>query len=146
MKDEGEMDTRTLEIGTTYFRITYADVARTMPGLEPLVYVGVDLFGPQPNGAAPKHYFQDTVSVMRFGLATGQMWGGPVIGDAEEAGQISGEDAEDGCYLMGHEAEEIGWVIVDLPAAIAELRAAAERAKELGYPKLEKAKGKWVQG
>lgn len=66
------MDANPLEIGATYYRIAYADVAQTMPGIEPLVYAGMSISGP-PSDESAKYYFQNAVSVVQFGL--GVLWG-----------------------------------------------------------------------
>jgi hypothetical protein len=50
-----------LTIGTAYYRLTFADSARAIPGVHPMIYVGVNIFSDDdPN--APIYYFQDTVS------------------------------------------------------------------------------------
>jgi len=55
-----------LDYGATYYRVTYADSAKSMPGLEPMVYIGDNLFDKDKEVI---HYFQDTTSVLRYGLA-----------------------------------------------------------------------------
>lgn len=133
------MDANSLEKGVTYFRITHADVARTMPGVEPLVYAGLNLWGPSADGVA-RYYFQDAVSVVRFGL------GIPSGQDMQTAGETSCLNPEDdeGRLYWAHEASEIGEVIVDLPTLAAEIDSTLQRAAHLGFPKLSKAKGPWV--
>ena len=133
------MDANSLEIGVTYYQITYADVAQTMPGIEPLVYAGLNIFGSASDEPA-KYYFQDTVSVVRFGLCV--QWGQEVQPD-DEASDLSLEGHEGRVYCA-HEASEIGEGIVDLLALPAEIDRAIQRAQALGFPKLSKAKGKWV--
>lgn len=133
------MDANSLEIGETYYRITYADVAQTMPGIEPLVYAGMNLSDP-PSDESAKYYFQDAVSVVQFGL--GVRWGQEVQ-PADETSDLNPDNDEGRVYCV-HEAREIGWVIVDLHALPAEIEATIQRAKELGFPKLSKAKGTWV--
>jgi hypothetical protein len=66
------MDPSSLVVGQTYYLVTFADPQQTMPGIEPRVFIGVDVFGPQPDGATPRYYFQDTPSFCMFGLATGE--------------------------------------------------------------------------
>lgn len=133
------MDANSLEIGETYYRITYADVAQTMPGIEPLVYAGMNVSDPTSDESA-KYYFQDAVSVGRFGL--GVPWG-QEMQPADETSDLNPDDDEGRVYWV-HEAREIGWVIVDLLALPAEIDATIQRARELGFPKLSKAKGRWV--
>ncbi|QNN47460.1 hypothetical protein H9L17_04800 [Thermomonas brevis] len=57
------MSNLALVIGNTYYRVTYADRDLTMPGVEPLVYIGD---GTGETGE-PFHAFQDTVSYVRYG-------------------------------------------------------------------------------
>lgn len=133
------MDANSLEVGATYYRITYADVAQTIPGIEPLVYAGMNISDP-PSDKSAKYYFQDAVSVVRFGL--GVRWGQEVQ-PADETSDLNPDDDEGRVYWV-HEASEIGEVIVDLLALPAEIDRTIERAKDLGFPTLSKAKGTWV--
>jgi hypothetical protein len=55
-----------LEIGRAYYRVTYADRHMTIPGVEPMIYVGVDIFDSHEL-PSPVYTFQDTVSYFRFG-------------------------------------------------------------------------------
>lgn len=77
---------------------------------------------------------------MQFGLDV--RWGQEV----QPAGEKSdlNPDNDEGRVYWAHEAREIGDVIVDLLALPAEIDAAIQRAKELSFPKLSKARGKWV--
>ncbi|CAN7503786.1 hypothetical protein LJR066_003318 [Acidovorax sp. LjRoot66] len=133
------MEANSLEIGATYYRITYADVSQTMPGIEPLVYAGMNISDP-PSDESANYYFQDVVSVVRFGV--GVRWGQEVQ-PADETSDPNPDNDEGRVYCV-HEAREIGWVIFDLQALPAEIEATIQRAKELGFPKLSKVKGKWV--
>lgn len=133
------MDANSLEIGVTYYQITYADVAQTMPGVEPMVYAGMNLFDP-PSDGSTRYYFQDTVSVVRFGLGTDF---GEEMQPVDETSELSPDNDEERLYY-GHEAQEIGVSIVDLLALPTVIDGAIQRAKALGFPKLSKAKGKWV--
>lgn len=112
-----------LEYGQTYYQISYADPKLTMPGLKPMVYLGKNLFGTEKENT---HYFQDTVSVLIFGLVTG-------VTDTTD------------CTVSSCTEEEIGTDILSLEEAIAEIQQAAEKAKRLGHPKLKKAAGEWKQ-
>jgi len=131
------MDRASLIVGRTYYLVTFADVERTMPGIDPLVYIGVDVFGPQPDGGEPNYYFQYTPSFSMFGMATEE--NPPVRFEGEE------HDEEPEYFVTGHEAREIGWAIVDLPGALEEVKKAAERASRLGYPVLKRTSGKWYR-
>jgi hypothetical protein len=113
----------TLEYGKTYYQITYADPKLTMPGLKPMVYIGKNFFGTEKENT---HYFQDTVSVIVFGLVT----------------EVT--DTTD-CKVSSCTEEEIGVDILSLDEAIIEIQKAEEKAKKLGYPKLKKAEGEWQQ-
>ncbi|WP_444919111.1 hypothetical protein [Microbulbifer sp. JMSA003] len=109
------------EYGTTYYQVVYADPKLTMPGITPKVFVGVNLFGTEKEDT---YYFQDTVSVLIFGL----------IGEAE--------DTTD-CKVSSFTQDELGVTIVTLEQASEIMSAAVTKTKELGYPKLKKASGKW---
>jgi len=55
------MSPASLTIGAAYYRLTFADAGRTVPGVRPMIYVGVNIF-PDDDPNAPVYYFQDTVS------------------------------------------------------------------------------------
>jgi len=116
------MDPSSLVIGHTYYLVTFADPQQTMPGIEPRIFIGVDIFGSQPDGAAPKYYFQDTTSFVMFGLATEE---NPPLKHEGEDGEEQPE-----YWVTGHETREIGWTVVDLPGALSEVRQAGERAEQ----------------
>ena len=110
-----------LEYGTTYYQITYADPKLTMPGLKPMVYLGRNLFG---NEREDTHYFQDTVSVLVFGLLS------------------EASDTTDS-KISSCTEDELGVDVLSLEEAAQEIQRAAEKARRLGYPKLKKAEGEW---
>jgi hypothetical protein len=56
-----------LEVGRAYYQVTYADRDWTIPGVEPLMYVGVNVFDSDAESPTPVYTFQDTVSYFRFG-------------------------------------------------------------------------------
>jgi hypothetical protein len=56
-----------LQLGGAYYQITYADRDRTIPGIAPLIYVGVNVFDSEAASPTPVYTFQDTVSHSRFG-------------------------------------------------------------------------------
>ncbi len=57
------MEIQDLTQGKTYYWLTFADPDMTMPGVEPLIYIG--------HGEKDGLFcFQDTVSFVRFGPAT----------------------------------------------------------------------------
>jgi hypothetical protein len=112
-----------VKYGTTYYQVTYADPKLTMPGLKPMVYIGKNIFG---NDDEESFYFQDTVSVIVFGL----------LGEATET---------ENCHVSSFTAEDFGISIVSLDEAAILVAEAAEKANSLGYPKLQKVTGQWKQ-
>jgi hypothetical protein len=60
------MESANLTIGVAYYRLAYADAARTIPGVTPMIYVGVNIF-PDDDPNTPVQYFQDTVSFSVLG-------------------------------------------------------------------------------
>lgn len=132
------MNANSLEVGVTYFRIAYADVDQTMPSVEPMVYVGMDIFG-SPKDGVSRHYFQDTSSISRFGL-------GRLTEASEVANSSDVDDRLDDCVeriFFGHQENEIGQVVVDLCALGEEIQMAIQRAQSLGIPRLQQAQGRW---
>ena len=109
------------EYGATYYRVTYADPNLSMPGIEPLVYIGENIFGDEDE---PTYYFQDAVSVLVVGR----------VGEATDTKE---------CRVSSFSGSELGTSIVDIDLAVRVLTSAAEKSRELGYPKLEKTKGEW---
>ena len=110
-----------LEYGVTYYQVTFADPKLTMPGLKPMVYVGKNIFG---NEKEDTYYFQDTVSVLCFGL----------VGEAQNTTD---------CHISSFPEEEIGTCIVPIDEAARIVSDTAIKAKELGYPKVTKVEGEW---
>jgi predicted enzyme related to lactoylglutathione lyase len=101
-----------LEIGQTYYMVTYADAKQTMPGLQPLVYIGHG----RSNG---KEWFQDTISYVLYGSRL------EMQGDQPPEMEI---------YFI--EPESVGSSITTLAAAAQAVRTCAARAIELEHPKL----------
>lgn len=65
-RQKAGMDPANLTIGASYYRLAFADIARTIPGVTPMIYVGVNIFaGDDPN--TPVYYFQDTVYFSELG-------------------------------------------------------------------------------
>lgn len=118
------MNFRDLEVGRTYYRITFADRDGTMLGVEPLVYVGE---GKLENG---EHclVFQDTVSYIRFGS------------------RLAPGNYDQGDLLVHFVApEEIGRDVLDLFGVAAQANEALARAQALGWPKLPVLTSGWTQ-
>jgi|SRR5580704_1303298 hypothetical protein len=60
------MDPANLTIGASYYRLAFADAPRTIPGVTPMIYVGVNIF-PDDDPNTSVYYFQDTVSFSALG-------------------------------------------------------------------------------
>jgi hypothetical protein len=114
------MDASDLDRGQTYYRLTFADPDFTMPGVDPLVYVGVV----QSEEGGEAYCFQDTVSFVRFGFAT----------------ECKGNE-ELPVYFVP--ATELG-SIFSLKDIATEIQSARERAETLGYPRLRHLTGPWI--
>jgi hypothetical protein len=107
------MSPQDLEVGSAYYRVTYADPKLTIPGVEPMIFIGVNIFESDGNTSGPVYTFQDTVSFSRFGSAAD--YKGPVNLFAEGANTYS------------FSAAQIG-ELVDLAGAAEALNDALERA------------------
>ena len=110
-----------LEYGTTYYQVTYADPQLTMPGLKPMVYIGENIF---KNEKELTYYFQDTVSVLIFGL----------VGEAKNTTD---------CHISSFPKDEIGTCIVNIDEASKLIASSAKKYKELDCPKITKVSGEW---
>jgi hypothetical protein len=106
------MSPQDLQVGSAYYRITYADLNLTIPRVEPMIFIGMNVFEPGGASALPAYGFQDTVSFYRFGSAAD--YKGPV--------DLSGE----GAHTYSFTAEEVG-ELVDLAGAAEALNHAVER-------------------
>jgi hypothetical protein len=100
--------------GKAYYRITYADPQLTIPGVEPMMYVGVDLF-PEEKVAEPRYYFQDTISFHQHGSCV--EYSGPPFSDEDTPFNIS-----------SFTADELGTSLVELSEAARLLSEANQRA------------------
>jgi hypothetical protein len=66
------MSPQDLKIGTAYFQVTFSDREYTIPGVDPMIYIGVDVIEPDQSDEhsdEPQFVFQDPVSFSRFGSA-----------------------------------------------------------------------------
>jgi len=111
-----------LEVGCTYYRLTFADRDLTMPGVEPLVYLG----DADPEGDEVPHIFQDTVSYSRFGSRL----------------EMPQDREEVLVYFVS--PKEVGSGILDVQQVASAIAAAAERAAALHNPKLPVLRGGWA--
>jgi hypothetical protein len=100
--------------GRAYYRITYADPKLTIPGVEPMMYVGVDIF-PDEGKSESSYYFQDTISFHQHGNCID--YSGPA--HIEEDTPFN---------VFSFTARELGTGVVELPEAIRLLNEANERA------------------
>lgn len=55
------MSPQDLKIGCAYYRVTYADPDLTIPGVQPMFYVGTNI-AEDDDPATLVYYFQDTIS------------------------------------------------------------------------------------
>lgn len=97
-----------------YYLLTFADAAHTVPAIEPMVFIGIDVL---PEGGADKEekfWFQDPVSFARFG----------------DAMKYSGSEdlAEEGCYLRSYPKSALGVDVHDLDGVLAAVSDAKQRA------------------
>jgi len=114
------MDTSALSIGRTYFRVTFADADLTMPGVEPLVFLGQAA----DDSGSQGFVFQDTVSYIRHG-----------------SGLEGDEQHEDiALYFM---AEEDARSLSDISRLAVEVTEAAQRAVSLNFPVLPVLRDRW---
>ena len=97
-----------------YYLLTFADAEQTVPGVEPMVFLGVDAIPREAQESERKFWFQDTVSFARFGNAT--KYAGPQ------------DLSKEGCYLRSFPESDIGSDVLDLDGVIAALHAAKGRA------------------
>lgn len=113
------MSPHDLKVGGAYFQITFSDREFTIPGVDPMIYIGVDILEPDPSSEPPdepRFVFQDTVSFSRFGSAVGYK------GDAN----LADEDAR--VYSLTLKDLEY---VYDLGGVVEELTLALKRAREL---------------
>ena len=107
------MSPQDLRAGSAYYRITYADPKLTIPGVEPMIYIGVNVFESDGESPEPMYTFQDTVSYSRFGSAA----------DYKGPAKLSAE----GAHTYSFTATQVG-ELVDLSGAAEALNDALERA------------------
>jgi hypothetical protein len=107
------MSPQDLKVGSAYYRITYADPKLTIPGVEPMIFIGVNVFESDGDSPEPMYAFQDTVSFSRFGSAAA--YKGPANLSAA------------GAHTYSFTAAQVG-ELVDLSGAAEALNDAVERA------------------
>jgi hypothetical protein len=115
------MHSKQLDVGRTYYHLTFADRDLTMPGIEPWVYIGeVEL----EDGRAMLA-FQDTVSYVRFGS------------------RLDLTEGNDEIEVYFIEPGALGGSILALEEVANEVSQAVKRATELGSPTLPVLKTGW---
>lgn len=103
-----------LKQGQAYYMLTFADRDWTIPGVEPMIYVGIDVLDSHKAGEDSHYCFQDTASYSRFGDAA--RYRGPA--------NLAGE----GAFIRSLSARQLGSDVFTLEGIIAEMHAAMARA------------------
>jgi len=104
-----------LSEGTAYYRITYADPGLTIPGVQPMIYVGPNIF-PDDDPATVVYYFQNTIS---------HSWRGPVTDPAHDSRHTEIESA-----VFPHSDVEVQRDVFTLAEVISALIEAQGRAEK----------------
>jgi hypothetical protein len=108
------MKSSALVIGRTYFRLVFADRDLTMPGVEPLVFLGEVT----EEGGTQGFVFQDTLSFVEHGSG------------------LEGDEQHEEITLYFMPAAEVG-AMYDIEELAAEVAEAARRAVSLNHPILK---------
>ena len=107
------MSPRDLKAGSAYYRLTYADSDLTIPGVQPMIYVGSNIL-PDDDPASATYYFQDTVSHSQRGPIT----------DAAHDSRHPEIDAA----VFPHTEREVQREVLTLAEVVAALTEAQKRA------------------
>jgi hypothetical protein len=102
-----------LKKGVAYYRLTFADVDLTIPGVQPMIYIGTNVF-PDDDQTSAVYYFQDTTS---------HSWRGPVTDPTHD----KKHPEVDSC-VFPHTASEVQRDVLTLTQVIAALLEAQRRA------------------
>ena len=108
------MKASALVIGRTYFRLTFADRDLTMPGVEPLVFLGEVT----EEGGTQGLVFQDTTSYVQHGSG------------------LEGDEQHEDIVLYFMPESEVG-ALYDVEELAAEVGEAARRAVSSNFPMLK---------
>jgi hypothetical protein len=108
------MKASALVIGGTFYRLTFADRELTMPGVEPLVFLGQVA----DDGGTQGFAFQDTVSYVHFGSG------------------LEGEQQREEILLYFIPEADIG-TMYDIEELAAEVSESSRRAVIADHPKLQ---------
>ena len=106
------MSPQDLKIGCEYYRVTYADPDRTIPGVQPMFYVATNITD-DDYPATLVYYFQDTIS---------HSWRGPVTDPAHGSKHPEIEVA-----VFPHTESEVKREVFTLDGVIAALTEARRR-------------------
>jgi len=110
------METLSLVVGQTYYRLTFADMEMTIPGIEPLVYAGVH----KSSQGELLPTFQDTISYT---------WVGGYPGPYRH-----GQDIDVTLYPM---KEDEAAEMLSLSEVVQKINELFFRAERLGFPTLK---------
>jgi len=108
------MKPSSLVIGRTYFRLTFADRDLTMPGVEPMVFLGEVT----DEGGVHGFVFQDTVSFVLHGSG------------------LEGEEQHEDIVLYFMADSDVG-AMYDVEELATEMAESARRAVSLNHPTLK---------
>jgi hypothetical protein len=108
------MKSSSLVIGRTYFRLTFADRDLTMPGVEPVVFLGEVTDESGTHGCV----FQDTVTYVQHGSG------------------LEGEEQHEDIVLYFMADSDIG-AVYDVEELAVEMTESARRAVSLNHPTLK---------
>jgi hypothetical protein len=114
------MKASALTIDRTYFRLTFADRELTMPGVEPLVYLGEVT----DDGGTHGFVFQDTASYVQFGSG------------------LEGDEQHEDIVLYFMPESDAG-AMYDVEELAAEVAESARRAVSLNHPPLKVLRTGW---
>ena len=114
-----------LEYGKTYYSITFADPNFTMPGVQPVVFIGLNAFYEIEGEDCDTYQFQDTVSYVLYGSI------------------MEAENKEE-CHVLVFKEQELGESVTDIYGVKAVVEKAIENSRTAGFPMLSKSKGNWV--
>jgi hypothetical protein len=115
-----QMKSSSLVAGRTYYRLTFADRDLTMPGVEPLVFLGQVTDDAGTEGFV----FQDTASFVQFGSG------------------LEGDEQHEEIILYFMPEADIG-AIYDIEELAAEVAESARRAVSLNHPSLKVLQPGW---
>ena len=110
------MSPQDLKAGCAYYQVTYADNGLTIPGVEPMIYLGLNIF-PEDDPASTTYYFQDPVS---------HSWRGPVTDAAHAA-----KHPEIETLVFPHTERQVQTEVFTLAEVVAAVTEAHRRAELL---------------